>query len=1075
MARSSKSPSASSSATVLAGSTRLRIDPTTATVTEIALERSEGEVVFPSFSAGEAFAHPLFAIRFVKWDLTRRRPFGGWWEYTPSGARGASTKTTPSALTLAFADVAPSRIEKQPWMPEDLAELPKDPPKPINVMVTLASANDWIQFDISFDVPPPGGTKFAWEPTLVFPRFRLATKDGAGNPRPFTLLDPVGYVGDFATMAAENPHFQPASVSFAAVYESAAGGLQGIALAASDAIGNSKAVRYDKLSQEPSIAFHLTSSVFLKKTPYGRSTYVRPPRGFKLSEGDELGFGGARTRYWLRAFRLEAPYEGAPLDWHDVAAIYRDFFTPSTTSVPRSTAAPLVDMSPFTVVSNYSLDGPVEEKAAPDLAWKLELHPMVEGNPDFSPPDGVADDRLSIETLLSKVKSRVGGGAKLEAQIWGFEMGGFYRFLGGYPPITNVLEGPKSKRLGDALADLKQKHGIWPSVTTDPLNTNFDRTRFAGHLLPDGHGGFRAAISKPFPKLLVQTTDADATGRSFRVATVENAVELRPFVKLDFYGRRLESRDELTRFHGIQGRHLCPTKEVREKYTGIWLADLFKKQKVPLLEFMKHPPDVFHCYDGRHRHLESSASSAYNDVFGAGPWYVRQVAKLLHEARRRGRKGPGKASFALTNEFVPPESLLPYFDDYYDHDASSLRVLFDDTRSLAVLRREGEPAAGAPPRRVPLFHFVHSARLAQKMNLVDREPYHPPGYRETVRDRQALRPSAYMLSSERDDDTFPGSESALEELFAKWRAESEAAGDSLDVTPGLSAHGYRTTSKTTYSFRRVTQSAFNLRSEIFRFGVAGVTGERIYISSLWFEPPVEYDEPVVAFACRAIALQRQFKEYFRTGRMLGPVDVDLASLRAPSDLETEIRPWVFTWRARLRPFYDVSVLVDALFTGAEKESSQLELFDYVSRATDLRRPKPVNVDRKNDTGNEGESPVAAAPIRTDRIAQMAWERTENGSTRLLYAFANVGGPLQFAFDYNRGLGAAEWTGSVAVFAGSNGAPVPLVSRPETVRTGSREALDLPACSFAAVELTPANAGTAPKARRKAVRRLRRRR
>jgi hypothetical protein len=31
--------------------------------------------------------------------------------------------------------------------------------------------------------------------------------------------------------------------------------------------------------------------------------------------------------------------------------------------------------------------------------------------------------------------------AKLEAQIWGIELGGFYRFLGSFPALTDLLSG----------------------------------------------------------------------------------------------------------------------------------------------------------------------------------------------------------------------------------------------------------------------------------------------------------------------------------------------------------------------------------------------------------------------------------------------------------------------------------------------------------------------------------------------------------------------------------------------------------------------------------------------------------
>ena len=73
------------------------------------------------------------------------------------------------------------------------------------------------------------------------------------------------------------------------------------------------------------------------------------------------------------------------------------------------------------------------------MAGWLEQHPLVAGDPDVP---GNANEPLPA--LIRRVRSMFGpaSGANavaLEAQVWGFELGGFYRFLGGLPPISDLM------------------------------------------------------------------------------------------------------------------------------------------------------------------------------------------------------------------------------------------------------------------------------------------------------------------------------------------------------------------------------------------------------------------------------------------------------------------------------------------------------------------------------------------------------------------------------------------------------------------------------------------------------------
>ncbi len=269
-----------------------------------------------------------------------------------------------------------------------------------------------------------------------------------------------------------------------------------------------------------------------------------------------------------------------------------------------------------------------------------------------------------------------------------------------------------------------------------------------------------------------------------------------------------------------------------------------------------------------------------------------------------GLKRSGK-NFALTTEFVPPEVLAPFVDDYYEYDTSTLNVYSGDTRSLQTL-----PYLKPTPvtRRAPLFHYIYNPIVGQKMNLANSDWTIHAGYKEkrngtalVLRTLDAAKDTAPVPPPVNDN---ANDQNLRMTSFATWQQES--IGDfnrcySVD-NPGLSPQNYPTTTGT-YSYCRGIQDIFNLRSRIFRLGAAAVRGERIILPAAWMEPRTlppssqlyEYNEEAIKMAVRAAQLQTVYKQFFR-GEMLGQTDIyDSVS--------------VWAWRVNIGDFNDCLHLV----------------------------------------------------------------------------------------------------------------------------------------------------------------------
>ncbi|HKY05074.1 MAG TPA: hypothetical protein VJQ56_09295, partial [Blastocatellia bacterium] len=640
---------------------------------------------------------------------------------------------------------------------------------------------------------------------------------------------------------------------------------------------------------------------------------------------------------------------------------------------------------------------------------------------------------------------------RLEAQVWGFEMGGFYRFLGGLPPITNLVNpnnaGPnRFKAAMDQLFNLT----IIPIITTDPLRANFDRRRFRGHLALQIDNTWDYQIVAGFPSEIVSklaakvtTTTAqtlwDSGNRVFLMKPgYQQADSLRGQAKYRWNGTVDTNKEGLTRFRGLEQYSICPTPVVESLYLDQWLKSnsmdpggVFDHGS-RLLEFMKHGYWQHYCYQKGHSHTGPRAQ--YDGVIGFGAWYVKRLQKILDGVYSRGLSV--YPSFSLTNEFVFTEALVPYFDEFYDHATSSASVFSGDTRSLELLRLEGKPRTR---QAVPLFQFIYSEKVTAKMNIIEDDPLSMPGYKEVKKSTAPpVAEPTYMLREAMDDEV---------PSFSAWQSASRAyfeqTFDRNATQNGLAPLGYATNEGGIYTYNRCVQDVMNLRSRIFRFGAGAVRGERIILPASWIDEPYDYNVPAIEMAKRCAQMQIFFAKYFRLGYMLGQTQI-VSGNKSLSAL-----------RIRRRNFSDVNELVKVLYTQQEVGGQvKINISDSESRGIDKERIAPLGnyqyqpweEDQKN-TSN---------PIHTDKIQHMIWQSTKvmAGQTRNLYVFANVGNrDATIEFLYSRGFsGSTPMNRTIRVF---NGNPNPAASATRSVKVGDTEAgLFIARRSLVAVEIVP---------------------
>ena len=641
--------------------------------------------------------------------------------------------------------------------------------------------------------------------------------------------------------------------------------------------------------------------------------------------------------------------------------------------------------------------------------------------------------------------------ASLEAQIWGFEMGGFYHYLGGFPPVTNVVSSDNSKfrRALDSLTSQR----IVPSITTDPLAPLFNRGRFRGHLRRSGTT-WNDSVTVGFPERIARYKEEhDGKGpitvlkingqpddpRVFLVKqnplfgehqpNVKEAEDLVPEEQRhDPWGPGQWSGALSNRFYNAAMRPICANEVVANKYLTEWTHQVFA-QGARLVEFMKVIWGVMGCYHTGHTHLVSVSPSLneYDNVMGQGAWPIQRLIRTWQQLRQKGAAADASInksadpSFALTCEGAPFEMQLPYVDEFYH-------------RNL-------------------LFQYVYSSRISPKMSLTNVDSYIHPGYQETPVPGKVMSPAnqLYMMLPERDDEAPPS--------FEDWKTKSEEIATYFNIRNGLQPIAYPTDpndSTSTYTYRRCVQDYFNLRSAIFNLGTSAVLGERILLNSTWLEAPNQYLAEAIAFAVKAAKLHQTFREFFREGYWLGTTAI------------SQGQQLLWAWNAPFRQFRDVDPLVRKLYEDHEVDGDpdadppvapiKLDVFDFISRATDKQVIRPVG-----KAHYEPEELVAATLVSAEKIQQNIWQLDGAFGRELLYVFANVGnsaasGAKALKFQYSRGLEGQtppddQWKRTIYEFSGSGRNSPLTTNRPTLVRLGDWETVSIPERSLLAIRVT----------------------
>lgn len=1020
--------------------TRVTFDPELATLAQIRLMRrtstGASEVYRVPIAPGQ---HPAFSVLFRRYDMAnpaKNANGAGGADYFAVGRKSPAVRNLGDGGWAVEYGAIPAHMVP----PADGPALPQH--APIRATVTLRPAADpgWVELDLRFAYPgelAATAATHAWEPIVTFPRVHLEDAPLAG----YRLLNPSGLLHNAAQVEAGAPVGALLPVQFTSLYyegrnnNTGINNVTGLIVMGTDEDGHHKTLQFRRQAPDPAGArgpARLETSLRAPMHLSAARAFVHPA-AWSFSGGDANGWGGARMTWRVRAFRLEGAVRDQPVDWHDVAALYRDWARTRTSTLfrkhptGRTEQGPMDAMSPFTVVTQYSLQGDADPRPDPDAAAWLETHPIVLGDTPALGPDVPGNTNPPLIALLDQVRRSVGvGTAWLEAQIWGAEPGGYYRFLAGWPPRTNLVKNDPD-RFFTAMQRLMERRVV-PLMTTDPLRPNFDRTRFRGHLRRNAAGQWEPGIRAPFHPAVtaglagqVQTVEG-TNNRTWRLVTTHGAyTAMLAQRKRGADGAFEHTTTALTAFHALEQYSLCPTPALRNLYLGQWLrrgnrnpGGVFD-HGVRLLEFMKHHMRGFGCFHTGHNHVDTGTAQ-YEEVFGFGPWYLRRVQEMLSRVHALGVQA--YPSFALTNEFYFPEALVPWFDEFYDHAGSSSAVFKGDSRSLQLRGR----AAAWGAQGIPVQHFVYSQLVGLKANLIPDDTLIHPGYREERKAGTNGRPME-MLSAALDDTiTDPAGWIALAEGYFT------RAFDRARTRHGLAPAGYPVDGGGTYTYHRAVQDVANLHSRVFRFGAAGVRGERIVLPASWYVSPADYNADALAMGIRAAQMQMAFAPFFRKGWMLGQTEIVRGNRH------------VRAWRVELRGFGDVAPL------RADCGGSSA-IGDAVSRRTDITKENQAAVQQAG----------GVTPLITDQVQHMVWRRrAPGGAVETLYLFANVGNAnADVEFRFTRGVPAnTALRGRTVRFDGSVPAGA-VVEQGYEVRLGGTRALVLPPRTCAAVHVTPA--------------------
>jgi hypothetical protein len=909
----------------------------------------------------------------------------------------------------------------------------------------------WIDLDISFSYPSQfalDAANFAWQAQLVFPHCRIdktatvQATDGNVPASEWSVLLPGGDMGRIADIdTSQGPIVHGMPVQLAALYKSGEllgdNLVSGVLFAATDTLGQEKSFLYSNVTaQQSELDCYFTSPVHLK-TVNGKPNYVQPIDAadtrfnFTLSRGDNYGYGGGKMHYRIKATQVLNYITGAPTDWTDLANVYRKWVKANrpgffSKQFSRTPGGPMDNMSPFTVITNYALDGPISGTANdPKLPAKwLEIFPIkVDGKTDM--PN---NDNTPLQERLKQIRKRANNtfnDARLEAQMWGYESGGYYQWIGGYPPLTNIISSlhDQPNRFRMAMDELAgSTNQIFASITTDLIGVLFNRGRFRGHVLKSGTNWVEA-INHPFPaeltdpnhnpsacKFVTSATLTRIDGSTFfsdrlfivRAAfdahpTCPNADKLFPYVQYAAHGPALFLGVLYSRFYNQGMRGLCPQNEVVDTYLTSCLNNGAFKYGARLIEFMKVG---FHaCYKKEHQHIfTSTAGLPYDNVIGLGAWTTARLQQVFTRIQRLGQgldprsDGVHDPTFALTREGAPTEPQLSYLNEFY--------------------------------HRSPVLQYVYGETISTKMDLVAACPHTHPGYQDRRKPINGQPPTSFapigpFFSTDYTPSTLPS-------RHRWWQAAWDYSNQYFDlINPGLSPQNYPKTQPTgepTYSYNRCAEDIFNVTAFIFATGEGAVLGERIYLHEKWFEPPTDASEEAVNMAARAAQLHVRYAPYLRGGYMLGKISIisDNTVLAA--------------WLAQFRSFDDIQPL-QAVCPIIQGEPADLKMgVDAISRGID---------DDK-----------FCRQVTSRRIQHEVWQKQfAPGDLRTLYLFANVGNTNQtLQFIYTKGLDLNNrWNKAIRLFDGRDSVGVQFPVAP--VQLGQAESFTLAAHSLAAVAIS----------------------
>jgi hypothetical protein len=1030
--------------------THLILDPATSSIRWIQLYDGPNKVFeFPSLPT------PLCTIQFVRYDLQTN-------QLVKRDAKGEYTVRDFINYVPQNANVSGNRLQftnlqGQPYISTGI--MPVEFSK-INVEISFSAPDQsiedpgWIDIDVALTFPSEFSNasyteQQAWQLVLIFPNIQFdvsessAAKADGAYIKDWSVLFPGGNLGKIAELTKSHFHGMP--VQFASLYRTTASYARGVAFSATDVYGHHKSFIYSRPAFQAPPTVHGLNSYLTMPMHLNGVRYVTPnlpdePQfHFRLSKGDKYGFGGAKMHYRIKAFHIDKTTSGSVLDWMDVANIYRKWVKARRgawlkKTFSRTAGAPMDNMSPFTVITNYGLDGPIDPSISdPNLPSKwLEIHPIkIDGKTDMpASPTQPVNDNESLQDVLKRIRLKVNtadDAVRLEAQPWGYEPGGYYHYIGGYPTITDVLhpptDPPRFKRAMDQLVSAK----VMPVFTSDFFKQIFNGARYRGHLiwnkpnwnLPHWNeinlaSAWRDAIAHQFPSAYVDPA-RNPNPCKFRIATKwyndpanpNSYVDLaRVFIVkklVDPEGRNLfdpqpdcreaetlaasQLYDERGKasflplignpFYNRQGRPICATAEAIDLYLNTQLSNGAFKYGARMLEFMK--AGYGGCYYKGHQHIFGDPGSPfYSNVIGLGPQATVSLQRILAEIQRRGLQAD--QSFVLSHEGATLEPLLPYYSEYY-HSS-------------------------------PVYHFVYSEVISAKMPLTGVVPYIHPGYKEKRRpingqEPTTLAPPDVMLlptAEEQEKDpppdlvippdpeTMPLPNDPRTQSFNAWkqicvnyfnqyfRVENYGIAPKSYPTapkvlgptpvPWVPNNPLAPTDPPTYTYIRCVQDVFNLRYFIYLTAASGVVGERIFLHANWFEQPFDYNDELVKLATRIVYMQTRFFRHFQKGLMLGRTTITSGNRR------------LWAWRAAFRFFDDVKPLV-------EKVPGQ-QLRDFVSLGWDKEY-----IDKNR---------INAFVVKYDKIQHMVWVVGRDDARRMLYVFVNAGNaetPVRFI--YSRGL------------------------------------------------------------------------